>query len=293
MARPTCLYCGALLPEAAAAAPVPASSPPPVLARALLILDLRAVEPARLADALGVGSYDAAQRVRAGGYQVHRALPPAEAEVEAARIERAGVPVVLIPAEEAAARAGPLLVRGGACEGDALALSTDEGARRVTGADVFLVVRGPITRAYQTAQDVRRVRTATLEGGHRLHLHRHDDPRPLELDPLAFDFGDVPPTSLSSLLTLLGWLEQVAPLAPADDGFRRLTAALAPARPESKGRLTAAEALRAARTSGAGGSPLVLDNVEQFRAYSAWRAAVEARARPALTSPRTPMLPSA
>jgi hypothetical protein len=275
MARPTCLYCGEPLPEAAAAALAPPEPPPPAVAdRALLVLDLRGADASVLADALGLSLYDARQRVSGVGWQLHRALPQAQADEEAVRLARAGLAVRVVPPAEAAARSRPLAVRGGE-GGSGLVLHTEEGSLGVTPGALFLIVRGPITREYQTSSDVKRVRTATLEGGHRIHLHRAADPRPLEIDPLSFDFGDAVLPSLSSLLTILDWLEQAAPGTPIDDGFRRLTPALAPARAEGTGRLGAADALRAPRRGSPHEGPLVLDNVEQFRAYSAWRAAVE------------------
>jgi hypothetical protein len=275
MARPTCLYCGAAFPEGAAAAPPPPAAPEPLPGgRALVVIDLRGADVERLGHALGLSPFDARQRVSSGGYQLHRALLPADADAEAARLRALGLPAHVVPPEEAAARCRPLPVRGGD-DREGLLLRTDEGAVRVRPGGVFLIVRGPITREYQTSAELRRVRTATLEGGHRIHLHRPDDPRPLEVDPLAFEFADTALPSLSSLLTILGWLEEAVPGTPIDDGFRRLTPALAPARAAIAGRLGAADALGASRRTSGQEGPLVLDNVEQFRAYSAWRAAVE------------------
>ncbi len=275
LARPTCLYCGAALP-AEAVSSAPAAPEPPAEARALLVVDLRGADVEAVARALGVSPYDARQRVSGGGWQLHRVLAPEQAEEEAARMTHVGLRVAVVPGADAAARARPLPVRGGD-GGDGLALRTDEGPLRVVADALFLIVRGPITREYQTSTNVKRVRTATLEGGHRIHLHRRDDPRPLELDTLLFDFGDAALTSMSSLLTLLEWLDLAAPRTPVDDGFRRLTPALAPAKAEGTGRLSAADALRAPRRGTPQDGPLVLDNVEQFRAYSGWRAAVELR----------------
>jgi hypothetical protein len=54
--------------------------------------------------------------------------------------------------------------------------------------------------------------------------------------------------------------------------------ALGPAGVEPRGALAAANSLTLATTSRSGRrdqGPVVLDNVEQFRFYSAWRAAVE------------------
>ena len=277
LARPTCLYCGALLPaEAPSAAPAPPEPEPADAGRALLVVDLRGADVDRVARTLGVSAYDARQRVNGGGWQLHRVLPPEQADEEAARLTSAGLRARVVPGTEAASRTRPLAVRGGD-GGDGLAVRTDEGLLRVEPGALFLIVRGPITREYQTGTNVKRVRTATLEGGHRIHLHRRDDPRPLELDTLLFDFGDAALFSMSSLLTLLEWLEQAAPGTPVDDGFRRLTPALAPTKAEGAGRLSAADALRAPRRGTPHDGPLVLDNVEQFRVYSGWRAAVELR----------------
>jgi hypothetical protein len=280
--RPTCLYCGAPLPgrtPGGLEAPLPAPPPAPVADRAMVVLDLRQVGADRLADALGLAPYEARQRATTGGYQLHRALPAREAEAEAARLGAAGLVAIVVPAEEAAERGRPVLVHGGGREPEALALLTAEGPLVLRGPDVFIVVRGPITREYQPGTEVRRVRTATLEGGHRLHLHRRSSPRPLEIDPLAFDFGEEPLTSLSSLLTVLEWIAALAPEAPTDDGFRRLTPALGPSAGSGGGRLAAAAVLEASRVAGPRDGPQPLDNVGQFRAYSAWRGAVELRGR--------------
>ena len=277
--RPTCLYCGALLPGAAAGpleATPPVLPPGPVADRAMVVLDLRAADADRLAAALGLAPYEARQRATAGGYQAHKALPAQEAEAEAARLAAAGLVALLVPPEEFAERGRPLVAQGGRRQPDALVLQTGEGPATLRGADVFLVVRGPITREYPPGAEIRRVRTATLEGSHRLHLHRRSSRRPLEIDPLAFDFGDEPLMSLSSLLTVLEWIASVAPGAPTDDGFRRLTPALGPSAAAGGGRLAAVFALGAA---GAREGPQPLDNLMQFRGYSAWRAAVELQAR--------------
>jgi hypothetical protein len=257
---------------------VPAPPTAPVADRAVVVLDLRGVEADRLAAALGLVPYEARQRAMVGGYQMHRALSAQEAAAEAARLAAAGLVAVVVPPAEAAERARPVLVHGGQREPGALALSTAEGPVVLRGGEVLFVVRGPIAREYQPGAEVRRVRTARLDGGHRLHLYRTASLRPLEIDPLAFDFGREPLTSLSSLLTVLEWIAEVAPEAPTDDGFRRLTPALGPSEAPAGGRLAAAAALDATRSRSKDG-PQPLDNVGQFRAYSAWRAAVELRGR--------------
>ena len=119
------------------------------------------------------------------------------------------------------------------------------------------------------------MRIATLEPGHRFHLHRRDDPRPLELDPAAFDFG-LASLAESSLLLLSSWIEKAAAGVPVDDRFRREAPALAPAAPEGGG---IAVALGGAAPRRKDEESQVLDNLEQFRFYSAWRACALRRAR--------------
>src|SRR5262245_7214992 len=97
-AQPRCLYCGAELPAAvveraeaaraglespaAAAVPSEAETPPPT-ARRLVVLDLDGVDGGALASALRLSPFEAQQRRRRGGPELHRILPAEAAEVEA------------------------------------------------------------------------------------------------------------------------------------------------------------------------------------------------------------------
>jgi hypothetical protein len=283
MARPTCLYCGAALPEAAvsaaaASAALVASGPPAPAApaRILLVVDPRSVPAATLGVALGLTPYEAALWHRRGGYSLEEVLGPVEAEAEAARLRAAGLVVFLVP--EALARAEPWLAVAGVREKDGLRLRGTSGFRVVSGPELLLVVKGPIVRAYPVPLEPRKVQTNTrLDDGYRFHLHLRGSPPVLELDPGDFDFGERARFA-SSELEMNDWLESLAAGVPVDDAFRHETPALGPGTGPS-GPLAATGALsrRAAkgrRTSEA----TVHDNLRQFRFYSAWRGAVE-RAR--------------
>jgi hypothetical protein len=146
----------------------------------------------------------------------------------------------------------------------------------VAARDVALVVKGPITREYQAVLRKRnKVTTATLEGGYRIHLHRRGDSQPVEIDPQAFEFAGGAPITGSSLLEIVGWVDGLAGAA-VDDAFRRETPALAPAAKATGRDVSAALGPRPTR-AGRDDTPLILDNLEQFRFYSGWRAAVERR----------------
>ena len=287
LARPQCVYCGAALPAAAvedAARQAAEVAATPSLAvgaipegppRSLLVLDLEGADAQALAVGLALSSFEASQRVRRGGWQLHRIVPSSEAARESDRLAGAGLRVIALPEAEVRAAARPVPVAGGSWAGDGLVLRTAAGALQPRADGLLLVVRGPITREYLAPARARRVRTATLDHGYRFHLHRHDDPRPLELDPAAFDFG-MPSLTESSLLLLSSWIEKAAAGVPVDDRFRREVAVLQPETPPTAG---IAVALGGAGERRKEDEAQVLDNLEQFRFYSAWRACALRRAR--------------
>jgi hypothetical protein len=266
-----CVYCGAEAP--AGAAELPREATPETSHRRLVVLRVEGADPAALARALGLAAAEAAHRARRGGWQLLRIAEPEAAREQAARLGEAGLAAVLVPEAEVRAAASPEVALGGEWKGGELALRTTRGPARVRASQLLLAVQGPIAREYQTSQQVKRSRTATLEPGYRFHLHRRGESRPLELDPGAFDFG-AGGQGGSSLLQLTAWMQELTRGVVVDDGFRRLPPELGVAQASIAGPLAAADAL-GARAAGRGDAPLVLDNLRQFRFYSAWRAAVE------------------
>jgi hypothetical protein len=291
LARATCLYCGATLPHEGVSPALPASATPPPSAagvggpsagageggRLVVALDLAGLPPEALARALDLPPYEAGLLVKRGGLHLHRVLEHRAAVAEAERLRASGLAVLLAP--EAEARVRPLRAVGGERGEGVLALRTEEGPLTLHRGGVALVVRGAITREYLPPSRRRRVDTARLEPGYRVHLHQRHEPRAVELDAFAFEFGVS--VSGSARLELDAWVGEIAPDATVDDGFRRLAPALGPAGAEPRGALAAAGSLalgtRGRRGGGGDETPVVLDNVEQFRIYSGWRAAVERR----------------
>jgi hypothetical protein len=282
LARPQCLYCGAALPadvvleagrqaEAAQAEAAAPAGPP----RSLIVVDFEGADATAVAKALGLSAFEAAQRVRRGGWQLQRIALADEAAREAERLARAGLRVLALPEAEVRSAARPVVVSGGSWTNEELTLRTEGGTARAGASGLLLVVRGPIAREYVTPARLRRLRTATLEPGYRFHLHRKDDARPLELDPAAFDFG-LPNHTESSLLLLSSWIERLASGVPVDDRFRRETPALGPAAPEPAG---IAAALGGPTPRRPEDEAQVHDNLEQFRFYSAWCAGALRRSR--------------
>ena len=193
----------------------------------------------------------------------------------------AGWSPVVVP--EAEARVRPRRCLGGERGAGVLSLRTEEGPVVVRRGDVLLVVRGPIVRAYQPTPKRRRIDTARLEEGYRVHLHLRAEPRPargaaLEIDAANFESGFA--VTGSARLEIDAWVEEVAGGAPSDDGFRRLPPALGPSEPEPRGALSAACSLGLAARARRGCARRGPGRPRQRRAvpfYSGWRAAVERR----------------
>ena len=283
VAREQCLYCGAdlsaLLPVAPDARrhsppPSPAALPPARPDRVLVVVGLDGIDQARLQAAFGLSSYEAGQWARRGGYQLHRALVPADAVAERERLAARGIAAFACDEADVRAAAEPEPAVGGGFDGAFLRVRTRGGAVVVAAAELLLVVKGPIAREHPTNENLRFPRIATLDPGFRFHLHRRDHLRPMEIDPAAFDFG-AHRAGESSLLEIAGWIGALTASVPVDDGFRRITPALAPVLPPAGAASKPEDALRTSALP----PPAILDNLAQFRFYSAWRGAVERQAR--------------
>ena len=278
-ARGSCLYCGAALPapetplgalETEAEAPAVASD------RVLIVVRISPDMTEALSGALGMTQVEAVQLLKKGEFHLLRIASPAEAHAETERLTAAGLSVLQVPEAEVLA-SPPRLVLGGTMAREGLRLRTEAGEAQLAAAEILLLVQGPIARHYQTAPDMKRVRTATLEEGYRVHLHLKAQARPLEIDPGGFEFSLANP-GRSSLLAIREWTQGLGGTVPIDDSFRRFTPALGLAAGKTAGRLGAVESLASSRTSSDEGA-VILDNLVQFRFYSSWRAAVERRRR--------------
>ena len=287
VARPQCLYCGAALPVAAveaakaSAAEVAHAAAAPAARgdRVLIVVDVTGAETRTVSRALGLSSYEASQRVRRGGLQLLRLADAETAAKEAERLGRDGLHVARLDERAVLDASRPVLAMGGRRDDAGLDLATAAGRVRIEPGDLVLVVKGPITRENQTRDLKKALAMAVPERGYRFHLHRLSDPRPVELDPDAFELPAATPQS--SLLVLTEWVSAVAQGVPVDNAFRLAPPALAPAQGDEGGGLKAAAALR--RKAAGSGKPdearVVLDNLAQFRFYSAWRGSLERQRR--------------
>jgi hypothetical protein len=264
-----CLYCGGALAEPAEVPPEPPQ--PAAEARGLvLVLDLTGSTPESLTRNLGLTRFEAEQRSRRGGFHLLARLSDEAASREAERLRGEGLGVFLIPEKEAREGARPLKVVRGSAPGDFLELRGPEGSTEVRKGDLALIVRGDIARARQASQKVGQ--GGPLQPGLRIHLHARSGTRPVELDPLDFECGEA--LMGSTHLEINRWLRELFPGVAEDGAFRHEPPALAPAGDSEFGVSEMARSLERARKKD---EPLLLDNLTQFRFYSAWRGAVEKR----------------
>jgi hypothetical protein len=275
LSRPSCLYCGASLSEEL----LPLGNPvePSPTERVLVVLGLEGVTAERLSGALDLQPYDAALRLRRKGFLLLAVREPDLAGAEAARLEGEGLTVFLLPEAEVRAASSPVVALRGRLIGTSLDLKGDTGRILLEREDLLLVVQGPITRVRQTSEEWKKVASGALDAGLRIHLHRRSDPRPVELDPGDFECGETPVAG-STLLEMTRWLDASAAGTPRDDGFRLEAPALGP---EAEGALGVTQIALAPKTQRGRNKarPPVLDNLRQFRFYSAWRGALERRLR--------------
>jgi hypothetical protein len=272
VARPRCLYCGAELPRELVASVKGVDSPAAETSRSdrvLLILDARGTDAKSLKAALGIPAFEAGQRALRGGFQLLRVAAQDDADAE--RFMALGLRVVRLAESETQAAMRPHLASGGEWTQGTLHLRSDEGPIPIEKRGLLLVVRGPISREYQSEFKGKRV-LGTLPPGYRIHLHLVKDVRPVELDPDAFDFGRVPVAS-SSLLQMNAWLENLGPDLLVEEAFGSLAPALGLSEGAPGGPFSSLSGTRR-RAKGAE-APKILDNLGQFRFYSAWRGTLE------------------
>ena len=283
LARATCLYCGAALPEDSVAvaeqarrAALQGPAPAALQAERLLVgFRVDELEAAGLAAALGLPVYDARRLAARGGDHLWRVLPPGEAEAEAARLGRAGLRCWTLPESQVRGQA-PRHAATGRRDGGAVLLQA-EGPCRVAPGELLLLVQGPIERASHDAAVKRLLGMASPQPGYRFHLHLRAEPRPVELDPEDFELEGG--AGGSTLLALREWLGPLVGEGQVDDGFRHLVPALAPAaRPEGRAARWSSSLEQARAPERRNEERLLLDNLAQFRFYSAWKGLL-ARAR--------------
>jgi hypothetical protein len=305
MARAKCAYCGAALPsetlaEAAqsaqkilqsktlagleAAATVLGNDAQP---RRYVIVDTTAASVELMAEACAVSVWEARQWQAGSRYRLFRiSTEPADGPLESG-LKGKGLTPLVVPDETIARARNPIPLESiDAISSPAqCTLREDPEAapsrRELREENLILIVSASIKRQRMKEESTPRVRAETrLEDAWLIHLHLQGESRPWEIDPRRTAYEG--PGPASAFMRTLELVRRLSASAPHDEGFRNVVPALSPGvdprrdldglGPPSKKKSKEPKVV-------------VLDNVAQFREYSAWRGAVEAaQRRPGPTS---------
>jgi hypothetical protein len=297
MARANCVYCGAALPEgtqeaAAAAAQkvlqtrnmasleavaraTEGREPPK---RRYVVIDTAATPLQTIAEACGVSAWDARQWQAASRYRLVKiGTEPADGPLEAG-LRAKGLRVFGVPEETILRSRNPIPVESIDPSVSPAACTVREDpeaapARKVLlEPDLALILSATIRREKVRDQTTKRAPSDTrLEDGWLVHFHFRGGSRPWEIDPRKTTYEGA--GLASAYMRTLELVRRLSTFVPHDDGFKNVVPALSQSADPSSG----VEALAPSAPSSKGKEPrvVILDNVAQFREYSAWRGAVE------------------
>ena len=297
-AHQRCLYCGAPISSAAQAEAAAAAQR--VLrskhltnleaaaedhdrgqaGRTYVVLDTNSASADIIAQACRVSIWQARQWQGSSRYRLLKVCSRAD-DQEVSQLENGGLSPILVSEEAVARLRFPRAV-------DSIDVSTSpsryalrdlENAeaswRALDEKSVFLLVSAPIRRERVRSSTTAQNRPAgRMEDAWLVHLHVEGDERPWEIDPLRTSFEGS--TLASAHMSTLDLVRRLSATIPYDDSFKNVVPALAPGIDP----LAELGDLRSPRKKGGQEQKaVVLDNVAQFREYSAWRGAVEAALR--------------
>lgn len=294
MARQTCVYCGASLDADAQA--VAALATRRVLrsgslndiegaalglerdraTRRYVVIDTTAATATAIATACGISAWEARQWQIAARYRLVRISSEAADGPLESSLRAAGMAVSVIDESTVRRAREPIPIESidVSCIPAMCTLRSDTDApavrRGLPEREIAILISGFIQReklkepgTFKKAPNVR------LEEAFLLHIHVRGFGQPWEIDPRRTVFGGE--GLASAHMRTLQLVRRLAPDVPHDEAFRNVVPALSPgADPLSE--------LAGFKPSPRGTAKeprlVVLDNVAQFREYSAWRGAL-------------------
>lgn len=295
MARASCVYCGAALSaEALEVAALSAQrilqskslasleavvtgAPREAQPRRYVVVDTRAADVEKIAEACGVSPWEARQWQAASRYRLIRvSAEPADGPLESG-LKAAGLRVLIVPDETVARSRNPIPIESI----DSLAEpaqctvredpETPPSRRDLRAGDLALIVTASIRREKVKDETPRRTPAdSRLEDAWLVHLHFKAGARPWEIDPLKTAYEGAGPAS--AYMRTLELVRRLQAFAPHDDAFKNMVPALSPG---ADPRTALASFAPANQKKSKEPKVVVLDNVAQFREYSAWRGALE------------------
>lgn len=295
MARANCLYCGAalstdILEEAslaarrvlqtktlahleAAAKGLGHDQPP----RRYLVMDTTAVSVEILAEACSLSAWEARQWQAASRYRLVRVSSEPESGPLESGLKDKGLDLLVVPEETVARSRNPILLESIDISATPVQCTLREDAegpssrRELPELDVALIVSASIKRERVRDRVSRRTRPDTrLEDAWIVHLHMRSEARPWEIDPRRVGYKGA--GLASAHMRTVELVRRLSANAPHDEAFRNIVPALSPGADDS---IEVIGLKTARKPAGKEPKPVVLDNLAQFREYSAWRGAIE------------------
>lgn len=299
MARGSCMYCGAPLPrevlEAAAGAAervlqskslaglqaAAKGQDAGMVSRRYVVIDTSMASPEIVASACSVSIWEARQWQAASRYRLVKISQEAGEDRLESNLRGMGLDALVVSGEMVARARNPIPIESidvsvqpticGLRENPEALPSRQE----LNEGAITLIVSGPIKRERQKPQTSKVHLDSRLEDAWLVHLHLRDETRPWELDPSRTGFEGA--ALASAHMQTLELVRRLSTSVPMDEAFRNVVPALSPG-------VDPLDDLPGVKNTS--GNPqdkrqkaVMLDNVAQFREYSAWRGAVE-RLRP-------------
>ena len=298
MARANCVYCGAALSaEGLQAAALAAQKilqtkslanleavakgsgheQPP---RRYVVIDTTASAVEAIAEACGVSAWAARQWQAASRYRLIRVSDePADGPLEVG-LKAKGLRVLVVSDQTVMRARNPISLESIDPFADPAQCTLREDPeappmrKPLREQDLALIVTATIKREKVKDQTSPRVPKDTrLDDAWLVHLHLKGEDRPWEIDPLrtAYEGAGL----ASAYMRTLELVRRLSAVAPHDDAFKNVVPALSPGADPLSGFESFASAPKKKKSNEP--KVVVLDNVAQFREYSAWRGAIEIR----------------
>jgi hypothetical protein len=302
MARATCLYCGAPISEetlAAAAMAARRVQQTPILAqlqtaakglgretgsRRYVVIDTSAVTAEAVAAACSVSIWEARQWRAAAGFRLVKvSAEPMDGPLERGLRDQ-GVSFFVIPEDRVARSRIPVPLESIDFSRIPAHCSlrpdpdTEPVRRDLPESDLALIVSASIKRERVKEQtSPKKSADARLEDAWVVHLHLKGEARPWEVDPRRTSYAGV--GLASAHMNTQELVRRLSATVSHDETFKNMVPALSPG-VDPVGDLVALKT--ATRTAAKQPMRVVLDNLAQFREYSAWRGAIEEARREGL-----------
>jgi len=242
-----------------------------------LVIETTTKPPEILAEACSISIWEARQWQAASRYRLLKISSDDQDDRLVSQIRERGLDPIVIPGDVVARGRNPIPVESIDIWALPLQFTLREdpeaspSRKELNETEIVLVVSAPIKRERQKEQRSRIRQDTRMEDAWLVHLHQRQEARPWEIDPRRTGYEG--PGLASAHMRTLELVRRLSTQAGFDDTFRNVVPALSPGEGPSS-ELTGLQG-GTAKARDQEPKTVVLDNVAQFREYSAWRGAIE------------------